>query len=507
MSIIMASSVNAVEPCQTIPLAVDPVIKNIIFLIGDGMGYGQVGLLNSYAKYAPHSTYPERKTELEKAIASGTLGMVYHEASGVLVTDSAASATQMASGVAAGVEMIGVDDQGNRVTTILEIAQQKGKSTGLVSDTRITHATPAAFAAHQTHRSKENEIAADLLNNGVDVMLSGGLCYWLPKQASDTNSSVYKELQSLVGNNVEITTKRQDERNLLVEAHQKGYDLVFNRTQLTQAQKQKILGLFTPSEMPNAIEEQQDRNDSQRKIPNLKEMVVKAVEVLSKNEKGFFLMVESGQIDWAAHGHDTGALLHEMLKFDEIVGYLTQWIQGRNDTLLFITADHDTGGFGFSYSHHHVPTPKELPGTMFHDKELFKPDFNYGHYQILDQLYYQKLSYQAILQQFASLPIWEQTAEKLAILVNDNTGFSVTPTEVAILLKSNYKGIFVYSENIPSILLSQVLSKYQNTVWATDAHTNSPVPLIVLGPKRLTAQFGKMLHTTEWARYAIDLLQ
>jgi alkaline phosphatase len=294
----------------------------------------------------------------------------------------------------------------------------------------------------------------------------------------------------------------------LIEARQKGYNLVFNKTQLVQSSGQKILGLFAPSEMPNAFEEQRYKDNPQRKIPTLKEMTIKAVETLSKNDKGFFLMVESGQIDWASHSHDAGWLLHEMLRFDEIVGYLTQWIQGRNDTLLFITADHDTGGFGFSYSHAQVPGQKNLSEKVFSRQEPFKSNLNFGHPQTLDQLFHQKTSYQELLKQFITLPLEEQTAKKLATLVQESTGVAVTPTELSMVMQSDHsKEHFVYRENAASILLAQVLSKYQNTVWATDTHTSKPVPLIVLGPKILTAQFGKLLHTTEWGQYAINLLQ
>ncbi|TMP13413.1 alkaline phosphatase, partial [Pseudoalteromonas ruthenica] len=104
-----------------------------------------------------------------------------HGANGMLVTDSACSATQLATGLAAGSEMIGLDEQGNIVETILEKAKKAGKATGLVSDTRITHATPAAFAAHQPHRSMEPEIAEQLVNTGmVDVLLSGGARVFIP---------------------------------------------------------------------------------------------------------------------------------------------------------------------------------------------------------------------------------------------------------------------------------------------------------------------------------------
>ena len=137
--------------------------KNVILIIGDGMGPQQVGLLLTYARQAPNSVLKNRVTAFDRMMEKGIMGISMHYANGVLVTDSAASATQLASGVAAGSEMIGVDKDGNPTFTILERAKKAGKSTGLVSDTRVTHATPAAFAAHQTHRSHENAIAVDMV--------------------------------------------------------------------------------------------------------------------------------------------------------------------------------------------------------------------------------------------------------------------------------------------------------------------------------------------------------
>lgn len=501
-------------------------VKNVIFVIGDGMGFQQVGLLNSYAKYAPNSVYKDGKTAIEAAMADGTIGIAYHEAANVLVTDSAASATQFATGKRAGSEMIGCDQFGDSVGTILEIAKKKGKSTGLVSDTRITHATPAAFAAHQSHRSKENAIAIDMLNNEVDVMLSGGLRHFIPKAANDRSSAIHQQLKMRTGGHIKIQSKRTDNRNLLNEAEKKQYALAFTKTQLAQAKGSKILGLFSYSGMPNGIQETLTKNDPKRTVPTLREMAGKALEVLSKNEQGFFLLVEAGQIDWAGHDNDAGTMLHEMLKLDDTLKALQEWVKDRNDTLLIISADHETGGFGFSYSRREVPKPTDLPGNIFKD-EKFRPNFNFGSYDILDKLYQQQRSYPDIFSEFEGLA--QQTPEKLAELVNKYTAFPITPTEAATLLAveeneyrvpghpyfdpeqfpkvHDYKEFYVYHDEMPRNLLARVVGKYQNAVWSTGTHTSAPVPLIVLGPKKVTAQFGRLLHTTEWGKYAIDALQ
>ncbi len=140
-------------------------VKNLIFVIGDGMGPQQIGLLYLYAHHPPKSIYKTRRgaTTLEEIMNRGEIGISLVEPTDSLVVDSAASATQLASGKMSRPEMIGSTSSGDVAKTILEVAQERGLATGLITNTRMTHATPAAFAAHITHRSLENEIAVELL--------------------------------------------------------------------------------------------------------------------------------------------------------------------------------------------------------------------------------------------------------------------------------------------------------------------------------------------------------
>lgn len=198
-------------------------VKNVVLIIGDGMGPQQIGLLLSYARQAPHGVLAGRTTALDRMMGTGRMGISLTYTGDSLVTDSAASATQLATGAFARSEMLGLDVDGNIPENIVEKARRLGKMTGLVSDTRITHATPAAFAAHQTHRSQENDIAEDLLNSNADVMLSGGLNYWIPEQANDAASDVHKQLKEWTGDSFKIKSARKDRKNLLEMARQKGY--------------------------------------------------------------------------------------------------------------------------------------------------------------------------------------------------------------------------------------------------------------------------------------------
>lgn len=505
-------------------------IKNVIVVIGDGMGAQQIGLLNSYVKHAPNSVYQDknRTSAWENIAREGVLGLAYTDPANALVVDSAASATQFASGTLAGSEMIGADEHGDATETMLELAARKGMATGLISDTRVTHATPAGFAAHQTHRSKENEIALDMLHNNVDVMLGGGLRHWIPKGANDKTGDTHQNLQQLTDGSVRIKSKRKDELNVLQQAQDQGYQLAFNKDQLDSASGDKLLGLFAYSRTLNGIEESNSLSDPERTTPTLQEMTEKAISVLEKNEKGFFLMVEAGLIDWAAHDNDTGYMLHEMLKMDRTVEYLYDWAKDRDDTLIIITADHETGGFGFSYSRNNLPEGRDLKGDVFKG-ETFKPNYNFGQYDTLDKIYQQQASYEDIFGEFDSLPEDQQTAANLASLVNKYTQFPITEAEAEKVLATEdheyyveghgylgsktfpkvneYKEFFVYGAGVRHNLLASVVGKQQNTVWATGTHTSTPVPVIAWGPASVTKQFDGLMHTTDWANYTIDAIK
>jgi alkaline phosphatase len=501
-----------------------PAIKNVILIIGDGMGPQQVGLLLSYARQAPRSIITSRYTALDRLLEQGQLGISLTYPDNALVADSAASATQLATGKFAGSEMLGLDKDGNPQSNIIEQAKRLGKATGLVSDTRITHATPAAFATHQMHRSQENNIAEDLLAVEPDVMLSGGFNYWIPEQANDPQDPIHQQLEQLVGHNFPIKSERHDSENLLYAAQQKNYMLAFNAAQLQHA-RGKILGLFAGSDMANGIVENKNKNTPAHTEPTLKEMTEKALEVLDFNPKGFFLMVEAGQIDWACHHNDTGLLLHEMLRFNDTLNAVLDWVAKRDDTLVIVTADHETGGFGFSYSSANLPKGRKLPGSAFTDGTLFKPNFNFGDPAVLDKLYAQQRSYHDIFSEFNTLPAKQQTAKTLVKRVVHDTSFALSETDAATILKTQihlanpkqpgkavpmmpvndsfYKNDTDKREN----LLAQALATQQSAVWATGTHTSTPVYVFTLGSKQVTDKFRKILHHTELGQLAIDALQ
>ncbi|GEM74436.1 alkaline phosphatase [Vibrio sagamiensis] len=494
-------------------------IKNVILMIGDGMGPQQVGLLEMYAQHAPNSIYQGKPTAINTLAQDGVIGSSMTNPEDMIVVDSACSATMLATGIPTASEVIGIDSQGNHIETIVEKAKAANKATGLVSDTRMTHATPAAFAAHQPHRSLENNIAVDMLNTGVDVLLSGGLRHWIPQSTNDKGST-YQELAQLTHGDVYLTSKRKDERNLLKEAEQQGYDLAFNRTMLTSSQGNKLLGLFANSGMADGITYSQSKNDPSRTQPSLAEMTEKALNVLSQNKNGFFLMVEGGQIDWAGHSNDAGTMLHELLKFDEAVNTVYQWAKNREDTLVIVTADHETGSFGFSYSSSEIPKPEKRSGEAF-EKRDFAPNFNFGKFDILDGLYHQKQSYYGMISEFQALDVKEQTPEKFAEIVNKNSDFSITPEQAKHVLASKPNPYrlashkYLGKETVPAIndfdafypyndrgnLLAREQATKQNIVWGTGTHTHTPVNVFAWGPAEVILPLSRIQHHSKLGEY------
>jgi alkaline phosphatase len=276
--------------------------KNIILCIGDGMGAGQLTA----------ARYVKGALEMERCPVGGLL--LTHSAD-QMVTDSAASGTAISTGYKTSNGTIGQTPEGIPLKTALEAAEEKGKATGLVCTSSVTHATPAAFAAHVKSRKMEPAIAEQLAAAEIEVLFGGGLGFFLPGSAPGS--------------------LRPDENNLL-------QTLTNRMTVVTTADgfesletPERAAGLFASNALPRA---------SEGRIP-LSALTAKAIEILDQNDGGFFLMVEGSQIDWACHANDSEYLLSELLDFDEAVGVALDFAGQDGQTLVIVTADHETGGF------------------------------------------------------------------------------------------------------------------------------------------------------------------
>ena len=286
--------------------------KNIILMIGDGMGPAHVQAAWLYA-----TRHLGKNLVMTEVMDKGQTAYMVNDTADSTVTESAAAAVQMATGVKVLAKSIGIGPDGKVLKTILEMAKEKGKSTGLVTTSGITDATPAAFVAHVGKRSEEERIAEQLVKSDVNLLFGGGKIFFLPEAEKG---------------------RRKDARNLTDEAKQNGYVLVSTAEEMKNARGDKLLGLFNQGNMLFEI----DRKGSRE--PSLAEMTSKALDALSKNKNGFFLMVEAGRIDHAAHHNDIAALISDVLALDEAVKVAYDFQKANPDTLLIVTADHETGG-------------------------------------------------------------------------------------------------------------------------------------------------------------------
>lgn len=273
--------------------------KNVIFLIGDGMGTSQVfaGLTANHG----HLFLENFKH----------VGFSKTQSADDYITDSAAGGTALSTGIKTYNGAIGVDVNKNPVKTILEDAEAKNLSTGLVSTSSITHATPASFIAHQPSRNMYEEIAADFIKTDIDVFIGGG----------------YKNF-----------TQRKDGRNLVNELKQKGYTVEQDINKIKNVKSGKLVGL-TAEEHNGRVAERGDM---------LPVATQTAINILSQNKKGFFLMVEGSQIDWGGHAGSTIYIVEDMLDFDKTIGKVLEFAAKDGKTLVVITADHETGGMALT---------------------------------------------------------------------------------------------------------------------------------------------------------------
>jgi len=274
--------------------------KNIILLIGDGMGTAQIyagltankGHLN--IERCKHIGFHKNQTALE------------------FVTDSGAGATAFAIGKKSYNGAVGVDATKVAYPTILEIAAKNNLSTGLVAACDITDATPAAFIAHQPSRGMADEIAQDFLNTDFTLFIGGGKDHF---------------------------AKRKDHKNLVDSLRAKNYQVVDTLENIVKVKQGKLVGFIADQDPPKV---------SEGRAGQLLQSAQTALTILSQNKNGFFMMLEGSQIDWGGHTNDAQYVIDEMVDFDKAIGAVLDFAEKDGNTLVIITADHETGGMAIT---------------------------------------------------------------------------------------------------------------------------------------------------------------
>jgi len=298
-------------------------VKNIIIMVPDGMGLADVTAARIYL-FGPDKTKHLYLESLENIGYQSTFS------ANSIVTDSAAAASTWACGQKFNNNEISFHKSTQTAPkSILQIAKELGKSTGLVATSTITHATPGAFGAHVENRKCENEIARQYIaKTGVDVLLGGGRGTFKTEEKDKDPCGTYGDFIKM--------------------AEEKGYKTVYNREEmLKNSRAKKLLGLF--SHMSLSPDFRRQTNENTKQEPSLEEMTQTALQNLEQNDNGFFLMVEGSQVDWANHANNLEYQISEVLAFDRAVKCVIDWLDAKKsrqkETLLIVVPDHDCGGF------------------------------------------------------------------------------------------------------------------------------------------------------------------
>lgn len=270
-------------------------VKNVILMIGDGMGLVQV----SAAWVANHG-----KLNIDNCTSTG---FSRTWCANRLITDSGAAGTAMATGSKTNYHCISVDPQGNKLNSLTDMANNHGLKTGIVVTCNLPDATPSAFCANNVDRDKEEEIAADYLTCNVDYIFGAGR---------------------------ERFNKRTDQRDLLAEMQQKGYQVCTTWDETSKIKSGKVFSVPSEGQLDDAAK----RGDIFSKA------CLHAVSLLSQEKKGFFAMFEGSRIDDFGHFNDLPRLMKEIFDFDQSIGKVMQWAEKDGETLVIILADHETGG-------------------------------------------------------------------------------------------------------------------------------------------------------------------
>lgn len=408
--------------------------KNIIYMIGDGMG---PSYLSAYRYFNDDNTTAEVENTIFDQLWQG-MATTYPD-DDTYVTDSAAGATALATGIKSYNGAIAVNRQHMPVGTMMQLAKTLGKANGIVASSQINHATPASFLAHNKSRRNYDAIADMYLDyriNGkpvADVLLGGGTKYFI-----------------------------REDRNLVNEFKQLGYQYSDNWQQLSALTTAPAMALLAETGLPAVLNSGQDSQ--------LARLTTKALELLTPAKKGFVLMVEGSQIDWCGHDNDIACAMAEMDDFANAIAVAKAYVDKHPDTLLVITADHETGGLSLGAA---------------------------GEYQWLPEVIRKvKATGRSIAEQ---LKLAESDAAALALWA-ELTSISLTDEEQASLLATRQQ-----DETALRKLSNQLVAKYSYTGWTSGGHTAADVAVLAYGKD--AKDFAGFQDNTQIAKKLMQYIQ
>jgi len=371
-----------------------------------------------------------------------------------VITGSAAAATAFATGHKTTVRFLGIGprtddlltgfvptaDPYAPVASILEAAKLKGKATGIVVTSRVTHATPAAFASHIQDRGWDNDIMEHMVYNNVDVVFGGGARHLIP--SGDSYTTTFGDVWG---------GKRTDGENLMDVLLDRGYQFVDSKYGMSRIKEGKVWGLFDDSHMDADI----DRSRLHPTQPSIAEMTAKAIKLLKEDDDGFFLMVEGSQVDWAGHNNDPIWMVTDFIAFDDAVKVACNFARKDGETLVLAYPDHNTGGMKIGHNY----TTMGYTETTIED--------------LVGPLKGMTMSANGVV----SMMEGDYSAFNIISNIEEHWGLDIDPEDEAKIAEE----IIDYADVVGmSYSLANVISKYYTVIgWSTHGHNGETVPVWV----------------------------
>lgn len=437
--------------------------KYVFYFIGDGLGAAQ----RQIAEFYKQEITEDKNTKLLMNTFP-TAGINTTYSSDTLVTDSAAAGTALATGHKTNNGVISQKPDGTVVKSLIEAAEEKEMVTGIISTTRITHATPATFASHNENRNNENAIATDYLDSGVEFIAGGGNRHFVPQNWEFGKS------------------KREDNRNILTEFSKKGY-ITFESEEASQDFRDyspkagdKVIATLAYSHLPYEIDRKQTNE-----TPSLAEITEKGIELLSKDENGFFLMVEGGRIDHACHANDVAGSIHDTLAFDNALEKAYEFYNNHpEETLIVVVGDHETGGMGLGFAKNYFLKLGELKDIKASVEDVLTKKYDGDR-----EAYFKYIS-----ENFGLDNLTEK--ERNEIIKAMDIADSKEEYDVAIYGPSYYGPV--------AIATAHIISERANIEWTTYAHSATAIPMSAIGIG--AESFGGYKDNTEIAKAMANIM-
>lgn len=402
--------------------------KNIILLVSDGMSTGTLNMTDLFLnrKTGKGSNWIQlyKDNKVSRALMDTA-------SASSIVTDSSAASSSWGGGFRVNNGVLNVSPQGEPHLPIWQKFKKTGKMAGCVTTVPITHATPAGFCVNSKSRNAQDDIAQQYLDLGFDVMMGGGANYFSPEL-------------------------RKDKKDMFAAFKSKGYQVVKTRSEMEAASSlEPILGVFAEDGLPYYV----DRNsneDLKGTIPSLSEMAQKAIDRMKNHKSGFVLQIESGKVDWAAHGNDIAGLIHDQIEFDEAIKVAIDFAEKDKETLVIITTDHGNSNPGIIY------------GKYANDNFDSIQKYTQTNEWILNQI----------------KP--ESSVSQIKEIIEKANGHTISDEEAKIVLE-HYDGLHkedgLYNyKKLPYKAFAQMQEKINSVGWISMDHSADYVELAMFGP-------------------------